>query len=142
MYFRAVSFIFSERVAVNISTCFLGFDFRKIFWTSSRITGVRNCPGQGCGGTKLTKVFKHLVALVEHEVAQVVELDYVFVDEVQGPAGGPDEDVGRIGLELELLDVQGNATEEHHGLEAGDKFAQPVKLAGDLDGQFPGWTQH
>ena len=52
-------------------------------------------------------LLEHLVALVDDEEPEFVEREFVLLDQVQGSAWGPNDDVWGHGLELEdlLVDI-------------------------------------
>jgi hypothetical protein len=64
-----------------------------------------------------TKLLEHLVALVQDEVLDVLEVELLALDERQDAAGRADDDVRAVGLQHLLVLGDGQATEEDANLE-------------------------
>jgi hypothetical protein len=74
--------------------------------------------------SELTELFEHLVALVEDEVLDVLEVEFLAPNESENPARGAHDDVRAVGLEHLLVLRDGETTEKHADLKerAGSLF--------------------
>ncbi len=69
---------------------------------------------------KLTELLQHLVALVQDEVLQVLEVQLLAADKGEDPARGADHDVRAVGLEHLLVLADGESAEEDGNLKEGN----------------------
>ncbi len=74
----------------------------------------------------LTELLKHLVALVENEVLDVLQVELLAADEGQDAAGGADDNVGAVGLQDLLVLGDGQSTEEDTDLKRKSQLKNPI----------------
>ena len=80
----------------------------------------------------LTELLEHLVALVEDEVLEVLEVELLAADEGEDPAGRAHHDVRAVRLEHLLVLRDRQTAEEHTHLEKVATFLTTVHYLGVL----------
>jgi len=90
----------------------------------------------------LTKLVEYLVALVEHEVLDVLEVEVPGADERQDPAGRADDDVRAVVAQCLLVLLHQHAAEEHRDLHAVHVLGEALVLLADLECQLPCVAHH
>mmetsp|Transcript_38923 Transcript_38923/g.86582 ORF Transcript_38923/g.86582 Transcript_38923/m.86582 type:complete len:221 (-) Transcript_38923:243-905(-) len=78
------------------------------------------------------KLLKHLVTLIQHKVADSVQLQRSLLGELLDPSGGANDDVGGLLLQLLLLLLHRESTEEVANLHTTQASAETLKLVADL----------
>lgn len=82
------------------------------------------------------ELLEHLVALVEHELLQLRDVEHLLVDERQDAAGRADDDVRLVVLErLDVL-VDVDAAVEDGGAHLRQVLLEAVELVADLEGEL------
>ena len=74
----------------------------------------------------LTELLEHLVALVENEVLEVLEVELLAADEGEDPAGRAHHDVRAVRLE-HLLVLRDRQTAEEHA-DLGERGGNPCNI--------------
>lgn len=88
-----------------------------------------------------TELLEHLIALVEDEVAALLEADVAVLGErLEAPGGGHDH-AGRLLLELLPLLLDVDPTKHHRDVDVGQVGAEALELVADLIGQLAGVAQ-
>jgi hypothetical protein len=86
--------------------------------------------------TQLTQLLQHLVALVEDEMLQVLQVELLVADESEDAAGCADDDVRCHRLQRLLVLLNRHAAEEHSDLHARHVLAEALVLLADLEGEL------
>ena len=81
---------------------------------TSQQNSVRTCPPH-------TQFLQHLVTLVQDEVLQVLQVEFLGAHEREQPAGRADDDVRAFLLDDFLIVGDGHASEEHSHLREDEK---------------------
>jgi len=85
---------------------------------------------------------KKPVSLIEHDKAQIVQLEESHRDKVPRPAGSADDDMGLL-LEGVLLARQRASSQEGKNLHRGmGSLEDHLGLFGDLNGEFLGGAEY
>lgn len=137
------------RVALNIMTCFSWGVALKISWTSRLMSTTRSKHSNKSrrlvflhpvsrSAPSLTQLFQHFVALVQHKVFDVLQLEDLAVDQRQGATGCSHHNVRTVLLQHLLVLLNGHAAEEHRHLDARHVLGEALVLFADLKGQFSG----
>jgi len=87
------------------------------------------------------KLLEDVVALVNNEVLEALEVEVSLIDELEDAAGGTDEDVGRALLQDSDILLLGLATAEVLNLHAGQVLGEALVLLHDLEGELAGVTE-
>src|SRR5438067_489736 len=90
----------------------------------------------------ITQLFKHLVALIENEVLQVLQIKFLGAHQGQDATGSADDDVRVRRLENLLVVGDVHSTEEHRHFGGGHVLREALVLLADLEGQLAGVTHY
>lgn len=85
---------------------------------------------------KLTQLLQHLVALVEDEMFQVLQVELLVADESENATGCSNHDMRCCCLQSFFVLLDRHATEEHSNFNARHVLAEPFVLLADLEGQL------
>ena len=86
----------------------------------------------------LTELLQHLVALVQDEVLDVLEVEGLVSHQRQDAPGRAHHNVGTVGLEGLLVLLDGEPSKEHAHLHVVKVLAETLVLLVDLKRQLPG----
>ena len=86
--------------------------------------------------TALTKLFKHLVALIKHKVLEVFQVECLGLDEREDTAGSADDDVWTVVLEDALVFRDDQSAEEDGNLDGVHVLTEALVLLADLKCQL------
>lgn len=89
-------------------------------------------------GPSLTQLLKHFIALVEHKVFDVLQVEDLAVDQRQGASGCSHHNVWAVLLQHFLVLLHGHAAEEHRHLDSRHVLGETLVLFADLEGQLSG----
>ena len=90
----------------------------------------------------LTKLVQHLVALVEHKVFDVLEVEVPGSDQSHQPTGCSDHDVRTVGAQHLLVLLHRHSAEEDGDLDVAHVLGEALVLLADLECQLPGVARH
>ena len=82
------------------------------------------------------QLLQHAVALVQHEVLHLVQLEVALLDQSQQPARRADDNVGRVVLEHLLVGLDGHAPVDDLHLDGRHVLFEAAKLVENLIGQL------
>lgn len=86
----------------------------------------------------LTKLFQHLVTLVQHKMLEVAQTQLLVPHEGQHSAWGAHDNVRAVIFERVLVLLNVHASKEHSDLHRGHVLAEALVLLGDLVGELSG----
>mmetsp|Transcript_5324 Transcript_5324/g.9712 ORF Transcript_5324/g.9712 Transcript_5324/m.9712 type:complete len:238 (+) Transcript_5324:635-1348(+) len=79
---------------------------------------------------------QNAIALVQHEVLDVIQLERLLPRQSQHTARGAHHDVGTVVLDDVPVGLDGNSSVEYGGLDFGKVLRESFILVGNLEGQF------
>mmetsp|Transcript_54603 Transcript_54603/g.155405 ORF Transcript_54603/g.155405 Transcript_54603/m.155405 type:complete len:203 (-) Transcript_54603:44-652(-) len=85
---------------------------------------------------------KALVALIKHELCQLVELEVLLAGEPEHPPGRADQDVRAVGPQHLAVLRNGHAAVDHARLDVLEVLREAVELVLDLIGQLARVADH
>ena len=85
---------------------------------------------------------EHLVALIQDEALEAVQLQVLLLNELQDASWSPNNDVGHLGLEEGLVLRNGDTAKEHLDTDLLQVLAKAEELLADLVGQLTSVAQH
>jgi hypothetical protein len=78
------------------------------------------------------QLLQHLIALIQHESLQLVQLQLLLIDQRQHTPRGADHHVGHLRLQQLAVLIDGDTTEEHLHLHLRQVLAEANELLADL----------
>mmetsp|Transcript_3033 Transcript_3033/g.8215 ORF Transcript_3033/g.8215 Transcript_3033/m.8215 type:complete len:398 (-) Transcript_3033:169-1362(-) len=88
------------------------------------------------------ELLEHLVALVKNEVPDVVELQVAILSQSLHPSWGSDHDVWRARLQVLLLRLDADSTEDGADLDVRQVSRESLELVGDLESKLSRVAHH
>lgn len=88
--------------------------------------------------SSFTQLFQHFVALVQHKVFDVLQVEDLAVDQCQSATGCSHHNVWAVLLQHLLVFFYSHATKEHRHLDTRHVLGEALVLFADLEGQFSG----
>ena len=126
-------------VAENIITCLSFGVLMKMFWTCSRMSTTRTSVTSSSGSSrpgKLTELFKHLVALIQHKVLHLRQVNALAADEVKKTPGRGNDHRRLFLLQGGFVSHDRHAAVQDSRFHLGQVLGESSVLMPDLEGQF------
>lgn len=85
---------------------------------------------------KLTQLFQHLIALVENEMFQVLQVEFLVANESENATWCPNDNMRRCCLQNLFVLLDWHSTEENCNLHARHVLAEAFVFLADLESEF------